>query len=482
MDIPFDVTEWRPTKPPEPGDSERSDSEVTSLIRNLNQQTTDIVQHPYDPNNWILRAETLTRLRYPELALGDAHKASTLCRSHLARVDEHGSGEWRLGQRMGFWMEDAEPLDTTELATLQEILAKLQARAQRLEVKNMYYFPNEEEGRFRRRLYPWTNECHRKRSDKLLALINQEFANNAASALMDEPYCVVKRYAFDENTTGRETSDLLGVFAAHDIKEDEIIVIDRTRTWGCNGPGSGGGYSNLHGGRGCGDPIHPNAESDDISLDLRWVRDEAGRQASSVLLNCRLLLCNIQDGIEHPLDHPLITRLTPTYREDRVHGFSLKTDIQIPNEALHRFGVDIFANQNYDTWVLLTIQARVLNNSCGDPIAESLNPLFCLFNHSCEPNVQWTMTEDHRTIKVRTKRDIKEGEQLLVEYDQFMENQPLEVRRKRMRRWLDGPCQCTRCMREEKEQQKVVAKKDSVADWDIQEKVVFPEDLLKLKN
>ena len=83
---------------------------------------------------------------------------------------------------------------------------------------------------------------------------------------------------------------------------------------------------------------------------------------------------------------------------------------------------------------------------------------------------------------MRTKRDIKEGEQLLVEYDQFMENQPLEVRRKLMRWWLDGPCQCTRCMREEKEQQKVVAKKDSVADWDIQEKVVFPEDLLKLKN
>ena len=73
-------------------------------------------------------------------------------------------------------------------------------------------------------------------------------------------------------------------------------------------------------------------------------------------------------------------------------------------------------------------------------MAESLNPLFALFNHSCEPNVEWSATaEDHRTILVRARRNIRKGEQLLVEYDQFMRDQPLEVRRKRMFRWLARP-------------------------------------------
>jgi hypothetical protein len=157
----------------------------------------------------------------------------------------------------------------------------------------------------------------------------------------------------------------------------------------------------------------------------------------------------------------------------------LLNDIAIPNKALQEFGVDIFANHNYDTWVLLTIQARILNNSCGDPMAESLNPLFALFNHSCEPNVEWSSTaENHQTILVRARRNIEKGEQLLVEYDQFMRDQPLEVRRKRMYRWLDGPCQCLRCVTEEEERRNEVKVE---TDWDdIPDKVVFPEDLLKL--
>ena len=219
-------------------------------------------------------------------------------------------------------------------------------------------------------------------------------------------------------------------------------------------------------------------------MDLRWVRDKAGKQASSVLLNVRLLLCSIQDGVEHPLDHSLIARLTPTYAEDKVESFSLQNDIVTPNEALQRFGIDIFANLNYDTWVLFTIQARAFNNSCGDPMSESLNPLFSLFNHSCEPNVEWTTTEDHRTIKVKARRNIDGGEQLLVEYDQFIRNQPLEARRKRMMRWLDGPCLCTRCIREEREKKEAVARKSNEVrpEWDIPQEIVFPEDLLNLKN
>ena len=484
MESPFNVTAWQPTKPPEPGDSERSDSEIATLIQKLNEQTEVILKHPYDPNNWILRAKTLTKLRYPELAVGDAHKATLLCRSHLAYLLDKANGGWRLGNRMGFWMKDSQPRDDADREILRQYLARLQKRAHYTSVGNMYFYPSHEEGRFRRRMYPWMIERHRKRSDELLEKLNEEFACNPADSPKGEPNCIVKRHAFEDSANEIDTSDLLGVFAAHDVDDGETVLIDIARTWGCNGPGTDGDYENLRGGKGCSDPIHPNEDSDDTDLDLRWIRDGASKQSSTVLVNVRLLLCSIQDGFKHPLDHPLIARLTPTYREDKIDGFSLHSDIGIPNEALQRFGVDVFANHNYDTWVLFTIQARVNNNSCGDPMAESLNPLFALFNHSCEGNVHWGIREDHRTIMVKAKRDIKEGEQLLVEYDQFMEDQPLEIRRKRMRRWLDGPCQCTRCVREEEDQKQAggKARRDSKVDWDDMPEVLFPEDLLKLKN
>ena len=62
------------------------------------------------------------------------------------------------------------------------------------------------------------------------------------------------------------------------------------------------------------------------------------------------------------------------------------------------------------------------------------------------------MADDHRTITIKAVRDLKEGEHLFVEYDGFMSDQPLEVRRKTMWRWLDGPCMCSRCVREAREQ------------------------------
>ncbi|KAK3716034.1 hypothetical protein LTR37_006764 [Vermiconidia calcicola] len=411
MDTPFDVTAWRPTRVPKPGDRELSDNDLTSLELQLQEQTKAIYAHAYDPNTWLQRAKTLKELRYPELALGDAHKASALCRKHLNRLDDGTKIFWRLGHRMGFWMLDPDgPRDEEQNDMLEQYLVRLQSRAHQVEVNCMYFFPEHEEGRFRRRPYPWINESHRQRSDDLLDLLNQEFAENVANHEDDErPHCVVKRHAFGQSDDGKDTSDVLGVFAAKDIDAGEEIIVDKTRTWGCNGPGRNGDMQNLFGGKGCGDPIHPNDESDDAHLDLRWIRDDAGKQAATTLLNCRLLLCCIQDSVEHPLDHPLIARLTPTYREDKMNVYSLLHDFTLPNEALQRFGIDIFANHNFDTWVLFTIQARVLNNSCGDPIAECLNPLFCLFNHSCEPNVLWTTAEDHRTIRVRAARNLQEA-------------------------------------------------------------------------
>ena len=147
----------------------------------------------------------------------------------------------------------------------------------------------------------------------------------------------------------------------------EMCIRDSsTRTWGCNCPGEHGDHSNLHGGIGCLDPIHPNLPTENTYQDLRWIRDRAGSHAAEIIVRCRFLLCCIEDNIEHPLDHHLLARLTPTYRRKKACFFILEHDIAILNDVLQQFGIDIFANLNFDTWVLFTLRARVDNNCWGE--------------------------------------------------------------------------------------------------------------------
>lgn len=79
-----------------------------------------------------------------------------------------------------------------------------------------------------------------------------------------------------------------------------------------------------------------------------------------------------------------------------------------------------------------------------------LSPLFSLFNHSCAPSVAWKTHETRLAIDLTTNRDIRKGEQLFVEYDGHVHDRPLNTRRKRLNRWIDGPCLCERCVEEEK--------------------------------
>lgn len=388
MDIPFDVTEWRPTKPPKVGEEDIS-GELAALISSLNEQTKGIYSHPYDPNGWYKRAETLAHLRYPELAVGDTYKAILLCRTLLARLSE--DRRYRLGHRMGFWMLDADGDNGEETQDarqgerddLEQRLVDLQADAHRLQIKNLHHFPIFEEGRFLPRPYPWMEARHRSRDDELLAKINDEFAQAEMKIVEEDPEertaeerghksrcCVLQRHAFGEmGICGKDSSELLGVFAARDLIEYTLIVIDETEAWGCIGPGQGGSTLNLSGGTGCSDPIHPNLPSEDAtSQDLRWIRERAGKHAAEVILRCQFLIGCVTDHVTHPLDHTLIARLTPTYRREKARLFGLEHDIVIPNDCLQQFGIDIFADRNYDTWVLFTLESRIENNSWSDPL------------------------------------------------------------------------------------------------------------------
>ncbi|KAK5151402.1 hypothetical protein LTS14_009245 [Recurvomyces mirabilis] len=512
------ISPYLPTRPTEPGDPVLSPQDLESLRDRLIELTRQIGRYPYNVTLWVRRADVLSQLKYPESAAGDAWKAGFLAGKMMEKCEERHDGRearagndevggrWKLGFKMGFWMREADVkmedaaddeggscfeheghYDFDENDYRWQRLSDLREEARYLQNKNLYYYPQFEEGRYYSRLYPWMEARHRYRDDQLLETINAEFEQQARDKGRGTADCVIRRHAFGRSSNSempsdplsKPTSDILGVFATHDIPAHTTLILDKTRTWGCIGPGTGShpqNLANLHGGMGCSDPIHPKFPEETVEQDLRWIRDRCGKEAAGVLLLCRLLgetlqkraseaeedneECQQTSGggsssssstIKHPLDHPLLARLTPTYRRTKIQIFSLEEDIIIPNLfLLQTAGIDIFASPQYETWTLFELAARSRNNSWSNPLHSCISPLFSLFNHSCEPNVSWEVGQGNCTsMRITTSRAIEEGEQFFVLYDGYMADEPLKARRKRMRRWLDAECLCGRCVREE---------------------------------
>ena len=478
MDRPFDAADWQPTCPLEGHRRVAVDAKLPTLIANLAYQTKDVLIHPYNPLHWLQRSTTLLNLHYPELAVGDALKAQLLCETLLQRLET--SDQYRLGHCMGFWMLDETKRDE-DLEKQRDWIRDVQSCAHELGQRSLY--TGRRTGPYIPRPYPLMAAAHRTRNDLLLETMNAEFAAQRRVDGKCMRQCIVQRNAFGVSP-GSE--DLLGVFATRDMQAGTEMFVERARTWGCIDPGEAGCRRNLSGDSGCTYHLHPNRPyiDSDPGYDLLWIRDRCGLRAALPIVRCRFLQCCIDDNVAHPLDHHLIARLTPTYHRTNVIEFDLAEDFAVMNEALQRCGIDIFANLAYDTWVLFTLDARISNNAWTTPISQSVSALFSLFNHSCEPNVNWLPSRDHHSLVLSTSREVKSGEQLFVTYDGYVESGGLKERRESLNRWFDGPCQCPRCLREEGEMAAAAAEgdlsrsgggDDSNGAWDTGERPVLPE-------
>ncbi|GAB7322194.1 hypothetical protein MBLNU13_g03199t2 [Cladosporium sp. NU13] len=470
------TSELRPTKPPSIIFTPDADhpilehAKTTLLAVRLQHQSSSLLHHPYDPSVWIARSATLTTLGFPELAVGDAHKATRLCETMLAFLDSRPDENWSLGSGSGFWMRDESTTATSKgkggEEQLRTSLHIFDLQARQLQASNFRY-KEQKEGKYVPQEYPWLEEKHRGRNQIVLDDITAEIVSNEAKNAAGLPCIEVKRCTFRPGEEDESDGAALGIFATCDLRKDTKILVDRTEFFGCNGPGPNNCRANLGGGQGCLHPIHPNIGADEGNHDLRWVRERAGSHAADPLLVCRVLMACAKAKLISPLDLPAIARLTPTYHRQAAKTFCLDRDFATINDALELFGFDIFANQKYDTWILFTLSARLSNNGWTNPMSVSLNPLFSLFNHSCEPNVDWATQKDHRTVVMRVSKDVVAGEQLFVEYDGFEHDKPVAERRKRLTRWIDGPCMCSRCVREEQAQQGMVPGNGQMQDGQI---------------
>jgi hypothetical protein len=414
-------------------------------------------QSPYDPNSWIEMAQVHFMLSYSELQASCAYRALILADQGLAPGDDIFGKRIRfmIAKRTGCsnFISVVGELDNLRLEAYKALLAALKDLGAHwdalMEVKKALTIYHENEvlldmqkllrqeskakmetlkraeidgntmeawkkcGRVHKRRHPWLKEDLFQREPALL----KEF--NAPSSGWRN--CEVRPVRFS-NAPDRldDPNDLgsLGVFATQDIKEGEIVLIDRCHTVvskiapsptsqhcdaccaslspllrteppvlakcckkvafcsaECHDSALKGYHSVL-----CGKPVQ-------FLYDLVTQSAGDGDPAWRPVILLRVLATIIADqrraiaaakgkgGKEvekariHPLKHTLLARLTEGFQmgleaEESEHMWSFQSNVVAPTKTLLTLGADIFADPHWAPEVLHTIFWREVNNAC----------------------------------------------------------------------------------------------------------------------
>jgi hypothetical protein len=143
---------------------------------------------------------------------------------------------------------------------------------------------------------------------------------------------------------------------------------------------------------------------------------------------------------------------TPLSSCSHLDVFTFEKSIAVPIRILQQLGIHIFTNLQFETMVLRTIWTHLVNNKAGSPDArrrfvDEITPHLPLFNHSCEPNVQWRRDDGSSTIHFYFERDIRKEEELFSSYV-YTEIMDFEQRTEALWPWFEGPCLCKKCERD----------------------------------
>lgn len=224
-------------------------------------------------------------------------------------------------------------------------------------------------------------------------------------------------------------------------------------------------------------------------------KDEAENRLHSLLL-VRALALSVQQNI-HPLSLSQTRTLwgdfstqksefigTPKMlpKMERTLPFNFDTNVKLPLHILEKMGVSCFENvDKYDVWVFNTLFAKFrgvasaqMNPHTRLPCVAAIHPLWCLANHSCDPNVTWVwkgpmrltaVTQAFRDkVKSSSKKDthpvteaetpkgseLKAGMEILSHYCDV--TLPVSERRAWASGSLGGLCRCPRCLAESNEE------------------------------
>ncbi|KAI5369704.1 Putative SET domain-containing protein [Septoria linicola] len=237
------------------------------------------------------------------------------------------------------------------------------------------------------------------------------------------------------------------------------------------------------------DSYHPalcDKDVDSIAKDVPPA--QAADSLYSLLLLRALAMAETQEW--HPLElldvryiwgdfSPSIAPDTPTYRDlnspssclvPRTLPFSFEYNVRLPFHMLEKMDVDIFTNPQYDVWVFNTLYAKFRGTASArlsglggrairGPEVSAVHPMWCLANHSCDPNVSWEwggamkfwakeervawMGRDGKKV-VKSQAGIQKDEEIMNHYCDV--DLPVKERREWARGALGGDCSCARCV------------------------------------
>ncbi|KAJ4286249.1 hypothetical protein N0V90_013283 [Kalmusia sp. IMI 367209] len=149
--------------------------------------------------------------------------------------------------------------------------------------------------------------------------------------------------------------------------------------------------------------------------------------------------------------------------------FSFEANVLRPLHILEKMDVNIFEESHrYDTWVFNTLYAKFRGTASarqgldGRPEIGAVHPMWCLANHSCDPNVAWEWNGsmrfwtreqlvDFKGRDASKQPGLKKGEEIFSHYCDVR----LSVQERR--EWavgaLGGLCMCSRCVWEDAQEE-----------------------------
>ncbi|KAJ5474284.1 Tetratricopeptide-like helical [Penicillium sp. IBT 31633x] len=370
------------------------------------------------------------------------------------------------------------------------------------------------QGFARRVLYPWNEHEPDRRSPETLKMLNERLAVIA-------PKCEVRAVALPVlhaptgDSSSEDVSVQLGLFAKEDIAPDEIILRESSLLTAtnrlhddlcdaCNAPlpelsaaeppvaCEGGCVDIIF----CSQACHDKAQEiyhgaicgledglDSIGKDVPDPKDKAD-YLYLLLLGRSLAMSATQD--KHALELPEVKYIWGDFHDFDIESgsagkettnitdetatlpFSFQLNVLLPERFLDEMGLDPYTVlYRYDTWVLNTLYAKFrgtasgrLSTWDGGPELCAVHPLWCLANHSCDPNVTWEWSSE---INFRARRgdetavwsrglEMKEPKLGGIAKDSEILNHycdiglPVQKRREWASGALGGTCLCDRCV------------------------------------